>query len=134
MTLPTPEQLNANRIPFGETLDIRFTHVSADELRAEMTVRPDMCTLPAILHGGATMALADNVAATAAFLNLPEGAAGTTTVESKTNFLAPAPVGSVVRAIATPVQRGRRLQVWQTRIESEAGKLLALVTQTQITL
>ncbi len=70
----------------------------------------------------------------ATFINLPDGASGTTTLESKTNFVAPAPAGGIVTATATPVHRGRRTQVWQTRIETEAGKLVALVTQTQMVL
>ena len=68
-----------------------------------------------------------------AVLGLPEGA-GTTTIESKTNFLGGAPVGAEITAEATPIYRGRRTSVWQTRITNEAGKLLALVTQTQMTI
>jgi uncharacterized protein (TIGR00369 family) len=79
------------------------------------------------------MALADTVGAAGTFLNLPAGAT-TTTLESKTNFLAGAPLGSVVQAEATPVHRGRRTQVWQTRITRADGQLLALVTQTQMVL
>ena len=72
--------------------------------------------------------------AVATFINLPEGARGTTTLESKTNFVAAAPVGMVVTATATPVHRGRRTQIWQTRVETQDGKLVALVTQTQMVL
>lgn len=77
------------------------------------------------------MALADTLGAVATILNLPEGA-GTTTIESKTNFLSSAPVGTTVIAECTPVHRGRRTMVWQTRISSREGKLIALVTQTQL--
>jgi len=80
------------------------------------------------------MALADSVGAAATVVNLPEGAKGSTTVESKTNFVGGAREGTTVIATATPVHRGRRTQVWQTRLETEDGKLVALVTQTQLVL
>jgi 1,4-dihydroxy-2-naphthoyl-CoA hydrolase len=100
---------------------------------AEMIVREDLCTRPAVLHGGAMMALADTLGACATVLNLREGA-GTTTIESKTNFLAPAPVGSVVTAECLPIHRGKRTMVWQTRISSAEGRLIGIVTQTQMVL
>jgi len=96
-------------------------------------VRDELCTRPAVLHGGAAMALADTVGAVATILNLPEGA-GTTTIESKTNFLAPAAAGSTVRAECTPIHRGKRTMVWQTRISTQEGRLVAIVTQTQLVL
>ena len=79
------------------------------------------------------MAFADTLGAIATVLNLKEGA-GTTTIESKTNFLGPAPLGSTVVAECTPVHRGKRTMVWQTRISTKEGKLVALVTQTQLVL
>ena len=93
-----------------------------------------MCTRPPVLHGGAAMALADTLGATATVLNLPDGANGTTTIESKTNFVAPAPLGSTVTAECTPGHRGRRTMVWQTRIANAEGRLVAMVTQTQMVL
>lgn len=98
-----------------------------------MVVRPELCTSPAVLHGGAVMAFADTLGALGTIANLPEGA-GTTTIESKTNFIGPAAVGTTVIGTATPVHRGRRTQVWQTRITTREGKLVALVTQTQLVL
>src|SRR3546814_17437098 len=77
------------------------------------------------------MAFADCLGAVGAFLPLPEGATGTTTIESKTNFLGAGPVGSVLVGEAVPVKIGKRLSVWQTRIRTEAGTEVALVTQTQ---
>jgi uncharacterized protein (TIGR00369 family) len=131
----TAENLNANPLPFAKLMGVRFVSVAKDEVVAELTVRDDLCTAPMpVLHGGAAMALADTVGAVATFLNLPEGAKGTTTIESKTNFVAPAPAGGVVRATATPIHRGGKTQVWQTRIAREDGKLVALVTQTQMVL
>ena len=81
--------LNAHMLPFAKLMGLTYTSASKDKVTAEMLVRDDMCTLPAILHGGAVMAFADTLGAAATFLNLPQGA-GTTTVESKTNFIAPA--------------------------------------------
>jgi 1,4-dihydroxy-2-naphthoyl-CoA hydrolase len=86
-----------------------------------------------VLHGGAIMAFADTLGAAATILNLPEGA-WTTTIESKTNFLAPAPVGGTVVGETTPVHRGRRSMVWQTRVSTAEGRLVALVIQTQMVL
>ena len=86
------------------------------------------------LAAGAIMAFADCLGAVGAFLTLPEGATGTTTIESKTNFLGAGPVGSVLVGEATPVKIGKRLSVWQTRIRTEDGADVALVTQTQMVL
>ena len=98
-----------------------------------LVVRPEICTTFDTLHGGAIMAFADTLGATGAFLNLPPGA-GTTTMESKTNFIGAAKAGTVVTAVSTPVHIGRRTSVWQTRITREDGKLVAVVTQTQMVL
>ena len=128
------ERIVALKLPFAATLGIEFAEAGLDRVVARMRVRDDLCTLGRTLHGGAAMALADTTGAAATFINLPEGAKGTTTIESKTNFVAPAPAGSMVIATATPVHRGKRTQVWQTRIETEEGRLVALVTQTQMVL
>jgi uncharacterized protein (TIGR00369 family) len=127
------QKIAENSLPFAELLGIKVTEASRDRVIAEMTVREDLCTRPAVLHGGAAMALADSLGGIATFLNLPEGA-GTTTIESKTNFLGPAPAGTTVIAECTPIHRGRRTMVWQTRISTREGRLVALVTQTQLVL
>lgn len=120
-------------IPFARLLGIKVLSAASDRLVASMLVREDMCTIPAILHGGAMIALADTVGAMATVVNLRDNAA-TTTIESKTNFFAPASVGTTITAECTPLHRGRRTMVWQTRIMSAEGRLLALVTQTQLVL
>lgn len=120
-------------LPFAKLLGIEIKDATADKVTAEMVVREDLCTRPAVLHGGAVMALGDTLGAVATVLNLPEGA-GTTTIESKTNFLGPAPGGCTVVAECTPIHRGRRTMVWQTRISTKEGKLVAIVTQTQLVL
>ena len=127
------ERLRQSPLPFAELLGIRFTSATPDRVTAELLVRDELCTRPAILHGGAIMAFADTLGAAATILNLPPGA-NTTTIESKTNFLAPAPAGTEVQGETTPVHRCRRTMVWQTRITSAAGRLIALVTQTQMVL
>jgi len=127
------EQLNRDLLPFAKLLGIRFTSATPECVTAEMTIREDMCTRPAILHGGAMMALADTMGGCATSLNLRDGAT-TTTIESKTNFLAPAMVGTTVRAECVAIHRGRRTMVWQTRVTNDNGKLLAIVTQTQMVL
>ncbi len=127
------ERLKQMALPFAELMGVRFTAASRDKVEAELAVRDDLCTRPAVLHGGAIMAFADTLGAAATVLNLPEGM-WTTTVESKTNFLSSAAAGSIVKGETTPVHRGRQTMVWQTRILREDGRLVALVTQTQLVL
>ncbi len=128
------DTLNAHPLPFAVLMGVEFLSASLDEVVAQLAVRPDLCTAGSIVHGGALMALADTVGAAATFLNLPPGAKGTTTIESKTNFLAAGPVGQRLIATAIPVHCGARTQVWQTRITRGDGKAVALVTQTQLVL
>lgn len=127
------DRLQQIKLPFAILLGIEFSSAAPDRVTATMLVRDDLCTVPAVLHGGAIMAFADTLGAAATFLNLPE-TAWTTTIESKTNFLAPAPAGSKVFGETTPVHRGRRTMVWQTKVTTEAGRAVALVTQTQMVL
>lgn len=119
------------RLPFSDLLGIEYIEASKDHVVAAMLVRPDLCTVPAILHGGAIMAFADTLGAVATALNLPTGAT-TVTLESKTNFTGSAPVGTMVKGQVEVVHRGARTMVWQTRVIGENGKLVALVTQTQM--
>ena len=128
------EKIQSMKMPFAELKGVTFTEADRDRVVARMQVRADLCTLNHVIHGGALMALADSVGAAATIINLPDDARGTTTLESKTNFIGAAREGTTVIATATPVHRGRRTQVWQTRLESEDGKLIALVTQTQMVL
>lgn len=126
-------QLNGKPLPFAALLGIRFTVAEPDRVVAEMVVRPELCTRPDICHGGALMAFADTLGAAATVVNLPPGH-GTTTIESKTNFLAGAPAGATLVGEATPIHKGRSTQVWQTRIQVAGGRLAAVVTQTQMVL
>jgi 1,4-dihydroxy-2-naphthoyl-CoA hydrolase len=128
------EKINSMKMPFAELQGVTFIAAEKDRVVARMLVRPDLCTLSHTVHGGAVMAFADSVGAAATVINLPEDVKGTTTIESKTNFIGSAREGTTVIAIATPVHRGRRTQVWQTRLETEDGKLVAVVTQTQMVL
>lgn len=121
-------------MPFSVSMGIDFVEAALERVVATMPVREDLCTLGHTIHGGAVMALADAVGAAATVINLPEDAKGTTTIESKTNFVGGARAGTSVRAVATPVHRGRRTQVWQTRVETADGRLVAVVTQTQLVL
>ncbi len=129
-----PMQAIVASMPFASLIGLRMVEATKHSVVAEATVEADKCTAGGIAHGGFLMTLADCVGAVAAFLNLPEGAKGTTTTESKTNLIAAAPAGTVLRATALPISIGRRLQVWQTRVETEDGKLVSLTTQTQFNL
>jgi 1,4-dihydroxy-2-naphthoyl-CoA hydrolase len=119
--------------PFAEFLGIKITHVSPERVTAELPMREELNNRFGIMHGGAIMALADNLGGTATTANLKDGQS-TTTIESKTNFFAAVPIGDVAKAECTPLHRGRTTMVWQTRITRGDGKLCALVTQTQLVL
>ncbi len=117
--------------PFAAFMGMKITHVSPDRVTAEMPVREEFNNRNGTMHGGAVMALADNLGGTATMANLPPGGR-TATIESKTNFFAAIPVGDTARAECTPLHRGRSTMVWQTRITRNDGRLCALVIQTQI--
>jgi uncharacterized protein (TIGR00369 family) len=125
--------LNEKMMPLAKLLGVELVSAAPEKVVARLEVREDLCTIPAVLHGGAVMAFADTLGGCATVLNLKEGA-WTTTIESKTNFVAPAPAGTVVTGECTPVHRGKRTMVWQTRITTAEGRLVALVTQTQMVL
>jgi uncharacterized protein (TIGR00369 family) len=116
-----------------DLLGIELLEAVPERVTARMLVRPELCTLGGVLHGGSAMAFADTLGAIATLLNLPADGR-TTTIESKTNFLAAAASGTRITGDCTPVHRGRTTMVWQTRISAESGKLVALVTQTQLVL
>lgn len=132
MAIDPAELTERQRGTLAELLGIRIVEASKDRVVAELTIRDDLRTLGGSLHGGTLMALADTVGATATVLNLPPGA-GTTTLESKTNFFAAGRQG-VVRAESVPLHRGKRTMVWQTRLTDESGRLLAQTVQTQMVL
>ena len=117
--------------PFAELMGMKITLVSRDKVVAELFVRGELENRMGVLHGGAVMAFADNLGGTATMANLPQGAR-TATIESKTNFFAPIPIGDTAHAECTPLHRGRSTMVWQTRITRSDGRLCAIVTQTQI--
>jgi uncharacterized protein (TIGR00369 family) len=120
-------------MPFSNLMGVEILEREKTRVVGRMVVREDLCTSGGILHGGAFMAFADALGAIGGVLNLAEGT-HTTTLESKTNFLRGAPVGSTVTGEATPLHIGRRSSVWTTRITNDEGKLLAIVTQTQMTI
>ena len=126
-------QCVADPLPFARLLGLELVTVTPDRVEAVLHVREDLCTRPAVLHGGAVMALADTLGAIATVANLPEGTT-TTTIESKTNFFAAIPVGDNARAECTPLHRGRTTMVWQTRVMRGDGRVAALVIQTQLVL
>src|ERR1700676_1432077 len=126
------EKIQSMKMPFAELKGVTFTEADKDRVVARMPVRADLCTLNHTIHGGALMAFADSVGAAATVINLPGDAKGTTTIESKTNFIGGAREGTTVTATATPVHRGRRTQVWQTRLETEEGNVAGGGTKTKL--
>ena len=122
----------ALRGTLGELLGIRFIETGKDRVVAELTIRDDLRTVGGALHGGTLMAFADTIGAAATIVNLPAGA-GTTTLESKTNFFAAGREGTI-RAESVPLHRGKRTMVWQTRVTDASGRLLSLTIQTQMVL
>ena len=133
MTTESVSQFVADPLPFAKLLGLELVTVTPERVEAVLQVREDLCTRPAVLHGGAVMALADTLGAIATVANLAEGAT-TTTIESKTNFFAAIPVGDTARAECTPLHHGRTTMVWQTRVTRSDGRVAALVIQTQLVL
>lgn len=129
----SPTEVMHKAMPFTALLGIEQVASERDEVRARIAWDPSRCTSAGVLHGGLLMALADSVGATVAFLNLPEGAVGTTTIESKTNFLRGVREG-FVEAVSKPLHAGRTTIVVDTELRDAAGKLVARVTQTQAVL
>jgi uncharacterized protein (TIGR00369 family) len=133
-SMPTAEQIQtmfASLLP--ELMGVEVEEATPEKVVASMLVKPNLCTVGNVLHGGAFMAFADTLGAIGTVMNLAPGTR-TTTLESKTNFLGAAPVNTRIRAQSTPLHRGKTTQVWQTMIRSETGKLCAVVTQTQMVL
>src|SRR5215813_11610119 len=118
------ERMQRELPPLPRWMGLKVTVAEPERVVAELTVREELCTSGSIMHGGAVMAFADTVGAIGTIVNLREGQ-GTTTLESKTNFFAGSPVGMRLTAEATPLHRGRRTQVWETRISNEQGRLVA---------
>ena len=114
-----------------DLIGIELVSVEPDKVVATLKVRADLCTTGGVMHGGSIMAFADTLGAVGTIANLPRGAS-TATIESKTNFIGGAAEGATVTGESTPVHKGRTTQVWQTRITGADGRLVALVTQTQI--
>ena len=121
----------AQQPPFAKLMGLEIVEVTRDRVVAEVVVREELTNRNGGLHGGAVMGIADNLGGTATFVNMPAGA-GTTTIESKTNFFAAVPAGDTIRAECTPLHRGRTTMVWQTRIIRGDGRLAAIVIQTQL--
>ena len=120
-------------MPLATTLGIETDAYTADKVVMSLAWAPSLCTAAGILHGGVLMALADSAGAACALLNLPEGAIGTTTIESKTNFFGAVRGGSV-SATSTPLHRGATTIAVETSVRDAGGKLVAKVTQTQLVL
>lgn len=132
--MPTIEDLHKLLAPlFPGTMGVKIVSATQDKIVATLLVRPELCTTGNICHGGAYMAFADTIGAVGTVMNLPPNTR-TATIESKTNFLGAAAVNTTITAESIPLHRGRTTQVWQTTIKSEAGKLCAIVTQTQMVL
>lgn len=118
---------------FPGLMGVRLVEATADRMVAEMEVRPDLCTVGGILHGGAAMAFADTLGAVGTVMNLAADKR-TTTTDSSTKFIAGARVNTVVVGECVALHRGRTTMVWQTSIRNDLGKLCVVVTQTQLVL
>lgn len=126
-----PTQFIRSTMPLCETLDMTASELAADRVVVHLEWRPELCTSNGLLHGGAMMALADTAGAACAYLNLPDGATGTATIESKTNFLGAVREGGTVTATAVPLHAGRSTIVVETELRTDDGRLVGKTTQTQ---
>ena len=127
--LPSPVQIR-DTMPFAALLGVELLAAGPELVRGRMAWSPEHCTAGGVMHGGAMMALADTCGGVCAFLNLPEGAQGTATIESKTNFLRAVREGAIT-ATTRPLHAGRTLIVVETEIARDDGALAAKVTQSQ---
>ena len=125
------DKLRRHVPPFMQLLGAELVSATPDRIEARLVVRDDMGNGSGITHGGVYMSFADYLGAIGTVVNLPKGST-TTTMESKTNFFRPARSGDVITGVSTPVHKGRRTMVWQTRLTDKDGKLLAMITQTQM--
>lgn len=125
------ERIALDQPAFARLLGFRLVGITQDELVGEVAVTDELANRNGVMHGGAIMAMADNLGGTATMINLPPGKT-TTTVESKTNFLRPIHVGDTATGRSVPLHRGRTTMVWQTTITRSDGKVAAIVTQTQM--
>lgn len=129
LTAAAIQQVIAPQLP--GLLGVEIVAATPDRVAGRLRVRPEICTVGGILHGGGIMTFADTLGAVGTFMNMPAGAA-TTTIESSTKFLAAAPAGTVLTGEAVPLHKGRTTMVWQTSIRREDGRLCAVVSQTQL--
>jgi uncharacterized protein (TIGR00369 family) len=127
--VPTPEQIR-DTMPFAALVGVELVETTPQLVRGRMEFSPERCTAGGLMHGGALMALADSCGGVCAFLNLPDGAVGTATIESKTNFLRGVRDG-MLTATTRPLHAGRTMMVIETEIARDDGALAAKVTQTQ---
>ena len=130
----TPTEIVHSTMPMAETLGITAAEFTPDRVVLHLDWQAALCTSGGLLHGGALMALADSAGAACAFLNLPDGATGTSTIESKTNFLGGVRDGTTVAASATPLHRGGTTVVVETELRTDDGTLVGKTTQTQAVL
>jgi 1,4-dihydroxy-2-naphthoyl-CoA hydrolase len=127
----TAVRLKGSLPGFARLMGVELTATEHDRIAGRLEVREDLTNGSGVIHGGALMAFADTLGAIGTIVNLGDGAQ-TTTMESKTNFIAPAPTGTTLTGEATPIHKGRTTMIWQTRITRPDGRLVALVTQTQL--
>lgn len=130
MTDTAATEMIQKLMPMCETLGITADTLGPDEVVLSIDWAHALTTGNDIVHGGIVMALADSAGGACAFLNLPEGAGGTATIESKTNFLAATRSGTL-KAHCHPLHIGKRVIVLETEIRNDDDKLVAKVTQTQ---
>jgi 1,4-dihydroxy-2-naphthoyl-CoA hydrolase len=128
------DRINANPLPFAQWLGIEFMSAEADSVAARMLIRPELCTIGATAHGGAIMSFADTLGAAAAFINLPARRQGDDDGREQDQFHRRRACPLDRDRSRDPRHRGRRTQVWQTRVTTESEKLVALVVQTQMNL
>lgn len=133
MSNPEATKRIQTAMPLCATLHVAAERVSAKEVVLYMDWAAELCTTNGLLHGGVIMALADSAGGACASLSLPDGATGTSTIDSKTNFLGAVREGRVT-AVARPLHAGSTTIVVETEVRSSSNRLVAKVTQTQAVL
>lgn len=120
--------------PYARLLGVKITEATSERVVGELFIKDELCTSTGALHGGVMMGFCDVLGATGAWFALPEGANGTTTIESNTSMLSGPKAGQTITGVSTPIKIGRRLSIWQTEVTDAEGKKVCLVRQTQLVL
>ena len=125
------KDINKNQPQFGIFIGMEVISIEGTKTIGKIKVNKSLSNRNGVMHGGAIMSFADNLAGTSTILNMPKDF-NTTTIESKTNFFRAISVGETITAECEIIHNGNKTKVLQTKIFREDKKLAAIIIQTQL--